>query len=328
MKPTLKTNFTSYSPVALISGPFFHHLDHLAPLCHFLDCPLLTDDSTTFSLGKKFYPEVDIRYVTINLRSLSDNYNLIILSTKHAKEELQRVYDALNIYHMRYCYCPHGQSDKGYYDKSMHSEEGQDIVLFYGKRQKNLIDPKGTYFIVGNFRLAYYEKFKKELDQSINTFLSPLPSQKTILYAPTWNDFETATTFFDSWRELIETLPDHYNLIIKLHPLLEKHYPADTYTALSYDRCKPNVRVLFEMPLIYPLLDRIDIYLGDYSAIGYDFLYFNRPLFFLGQKKVPLHACGKCIHSIDEFYQDLNNLQLELTEARTKEYHNAFSIFE
>ncbi len=328
MKSTLKTSFTSYKPIALISGPFFHHLDHLAPLCHFLNCPLLVDDKETYDLGKKYYPDVDIQLSFIELRELSKNFNLILLSTKYASLELANSYKAMNINHMRFCFCPHGQSDKGHYDKSMISEENQDIILFYGERQKNIIQPTADFIVTGNFRLSYYEKFKSHFDSLIENELKPFPSQKTILYAPTWNDPETATTFFNSWRDLIDLLPDSYNLIIKLHPLLEKHHPAHAHSALSYDRSKSNLRVLFEMPLIYPLLNRTDIYLGDYSAIGYDFLYFNRPLFFLGNKTAPLHDCGSRISSVLEFYENLTNSQEQLKEKRSEEYLYTFTPFQ
>lgn len=322
MKPTLKTSFTSYKPVALINGPFFHHLDHLAPLCHFLNCPLIVDDKESYVLGLKYYPEIDLHLATIDLRELSTHFNMIILSTKYAKEELAKAYEAMNIHHMRFCFCPHGWSDKNPH------QENQDLILFYGERQKNLTQSKGNYLIVGNFRLAYYKKFQSYLDSLIENELSSFPNQKTILYAPTWNDQETATTFFQSWRALIDLVPNNYNLIIKLHPLLEKHHPAHAYSALSFDLSKPGLRVLFEMPLIYPLLNRSDIYLGDYSAIGYDFLYFNRPLFFLGSKTVPLHNCGHKVTSVEEFFQNLSNEQLTLKEKRAQEYLYTFSPFQ
>ena len=309
-------------PVALISGPFFHHLDHLAPLCHFWKCPLLVDDSTTFALGKKYYPEVDIQLTPIDLWGIAQKFNTIVLSTKYAKEELETAYHAMGIHHMRFCYCPHGQSDKGLSDKTMIPEETQDIILFYGKKQKERLNLPGQ--IIGNFRLAYYEKFKAFFD---NLVQQEVPQGKTILYAPTWNDHETATTFFQSWRELISILPDSYNLVIKLHPLLEKHTPGEAHTALSFDKHSPNIRVLFEFPPIYPLLNRTDIYLGDYSSIGYDFLYFNRPLFFLGKHRVPLHDCGMKISSVQEFFQNLNDPQTHLKEKRSAIYAHTFSPF-
>src|SRR3990167_7238398 len=96
-------------PIALISGPFFHHLDHLGPLSHFLNCPLLVDDKETYRLGKQYYPEIDIHYDFVDLRKIANHYDTIILSTKYAKQELGNAYHAMNIHHMRFCYCPHGQ---------------------------------------------------------------------------------------------------------------------------------------------------------------------------------------------------------------------------
>lgn len=313
-------------PVALISGPFFHHLDHLAPLTHFLNCPLLVDDATLYSLGKLYYPEVDIRLNTIDLRSLADSYNFIVLSTKYAKMELETAYKAMNIHHMRFCYCPHGHSDKGLFDPTMIPEKGQDIVLCYSEHEQNRLGLKNSH-VVGNFRLAYYEKFRPFFDAVVEKELSLFPKQKTILYAPTWNDQETATTFFESWQTLIAELPTSYNLIIKLHPLLEKHHPAHAHAALAFDKVKPNVRILFEFPLIYPLLARTEIYLGDYSAIGYDFLYFNRPLFFLGKTKVPLYNFGIQVPSAEAFFPMLDLDQSHLQEKRAKEYARIFSPF-
>src|SRR5690606_38510599 len=60
-------------------------------------------------------------------------------------------------------------------------------------------------------------------------------------------------------------------------------------------------------PLIYPLLKQVDFYLGDYSSIGYDFLYFDRPLFFLGAlKQTPLQACGLTIKN-SPIYETIKN---------------------
>ena len=42
---------------------------------------------------------------------------------------------------------------------------------------------------------------------------------------------------------------------------------------------------LKDFPLVYPLLAHTDIYLGDMSSIGYDFLPFNKPMFFLNKQK-------------------------------------------
>jgi hypothetical protein len=328
MKPTLKTNFTSFKKVALLSGPFFHHLDHLSPLAHFLNCPLLVDDATTYQVAKKYYPFVDLFYSPINLKQLSESYDMLILSTKYAKEELQAAYQAMNIHTMRYCYCPHGLSDKGYYDPTMIPETNQDFILLYGERQKEQFKENQNSLLIGNFRLAYYKKFKQFYDNLIDAELCLPPLKKTILYAPTWHDQETGTSFFANWKNLIAMLPAEMNLIIKIHPLLEKYYPADVYRALSFDKTQESLRVLFEMPLIYPLLNRVDVYLGDYSSIGYDFLYFDKPLYFLGERQVPLHKSGVRVDSLEQFFDKLKEPQFNLSKKREESYKASFSPFD
>ena len=42
-----------------------------------------------------------------------------------------------------------------------------------------------------------------------------------------------------------------------------------------------NILFLEDFPLIYPLLDFIDIYIGDFSSIGYDFLTFDKAMYLL-----------------------------------------------
>ena len=61
----------------------------------------------------------------------------------------------------------------------------------------------------------------------------------------------------------------------------------------------PSALFLTDFPPIYPLLERSVCYIGDYSSIGYDFLVFDRPLFFIPSSKSPsssytspLYRCG------------------------------------
>ena len=81
----------------------------------------------------------------------------------------------------------------------------------------------------------------------------------------------------------------------------------------------PHVYFLKDFPLIYPLLKQIDLYLGDYSSIGYDFLYFDRPLFFLETpEKTALQEYGERVRK-----EDLTNL-IERTFERQKIYSHVF----
>ena len=68
------------------------------------------------------------------------------------------------------------------------------------------------------------------------------------------------------------------------------------------EKYEMNDRVSFilDFPPIFPLLAISDIYIGDFSSIGYDFLGFNKPMFFLNQPKrdpktdpgLYLYQCG------------------------------------
>ncbi len=149
----------------------------------------------------------------------------------------------------------------------------------------------------GNYRFSYYLKYRQFFDAlAQDTVFSHFKNEKPILiYAPTWNDAENPTTFFTETERLIEELSPSYNLIIKPHPFLAEHHPARAYRLMALYENHPSALFLVDFPPIYPLLSRCALYLGDYSSIGYDFLIFDRPLYFIDPKNSttsPLHSCG------------------------------------
>ncbi|NDB87266.1 MAG: hypothetical protein EB127_31980, partial [Alphaproteobacteria bacterium] len=95
-------------------------------------------------------------------------------------------------------------------------------------------------------------------------------------------------------------LPQEYNLIIKIHPNLYAQDPAQVEQILGYCARQNSILWLEDFPSIYPILDFVDIYIGDASSIGYDFLTFNKPMILLNQNnriadKDPglyLYRCG------------------------------------
>ena len=161
--------------------------------------------------------------------------------------------------------------------------------------------------------------------------------QPTILYAPTWQDMESSSSLFDVGLPIIDQLPDHYNLIVKLHPWLQHHQAGHVHLIQEKYQEKHNITVLSLFPLVLPLLKRTDIYLGDFSSIGYDFLYFNRPMFFFDpsqrersrEEATELHACGTVIpenayQNIYSFLEKDLELQDQYKETRKKLYHYTF----
>jgi CDP-glycerol glycerophosphotransferase (TagB/SpsB family) len=82
---------------------------------------------------------------------------------------------------------------------------------------------------------------------------------------------------------LLDKLPEQYNLIVRLHPNIILQHPLKIDTII--EDCADRAEVVFahDFPPIYPLIDLIDIYIGDASSIGYDVAYMGKPMFLLNQ---------------------------------------------
>lgn len=277
-----------------------HYTDHLAVVCIMMDIPLLFIDPNDYALGKHYYPELNailIDYQEMTPEYLITNYDVLFLSDLWDRDVFHEKYRPLEKkYHkiLRHVHCPHGFSDKGFYLKKCAKE---DITLIYGQNMIDLLkhhevfDNLNQYVITGNYRLTYYKQHRSFFDEIISKeVLSRFAKkQPTILYAPTWMDVEESTTFFDAYDYILGNLPENYNMIIKLHPRLELDDTVKYYQIVGKYENKPNVLFLKDFPLVYPLLAASDIYLGDMSSVGYDFLYFNKPMFFLNKQRRDVH---------------------------------------
>ncbi|MDE3055192.1 MAG: CDP-glycerol glycerophosphotransferase family protein [Verrucomicrobiota bacterium] len=283
-----------------------HLLDHIAPLASLLNIPLLLADEEMFTLSSLHYPHTQRELIeNPSPTLLAKRFNALV-ACKFWPPHLKKMFNHLCNKEMRLIFCPHGQSDKGFQEPLLAPYALQDIVLLYGQRQIAMLqelqlwDQIQKWARIGNYRLLYYQKYKNYCDQlaeqQIFSHLSPnLP---TLLYAPTWKDADAATSFFHLGPLLAAAKPSDWNLVVKPHPLLEIRDPAAYYIAVHALEKKPNVLLLSNFPSIYPLLNRCDAYLGDYSSVGYDFLFFERPMFFFSSPHFPqgaLHSCGSSI---------------------------------
>ena len=279
----------------------FTHPDHLAPLCHLMDMPLVITDPALYELSVKHYPQVETVYCdhrSFGPDFLKQNFDTLFISGKRWTTELAHLLRN----DMRFIYCPHGNSDKTYGFKHIDPHLLHDIHLVYGPQmlryleQHDVLGKIQKTVTVGNYRYSFYKQFKQHFDDLAESeiFSQFQKDQPTILYAPTWKDLENSTSFLDHCQSMINALPSHFNLLVKLHPLLEKYQPAHTYYILEHCKKYPNIQVLLNYPAIYPILNRAHAYLGDYSSVGYDVLTFNKPMFFLhkADNKTPLDICG------------------------------------
>ncbi len=294
--------------VAILTGPDTY-LDHLGVLCDISQIPLIVTEEKTYAAARHFYPSLPVVYMhlqDLTLDFLSSHFDTLFESGKFWQTELKSLLQLLYQKNMRFVFCPHGNSDKGF---SLKKHAGQDVSLVYGAHMIDLLKETGAFEQIdhliptGNYRLPYYRKYQAFYDrlakEQIGIHLDP--HKKTILYAPTWKDGENPTSFFNACETIIEQLSPTYNLLIKLHPFLEEFHPAHTYAIIAkYEHTHKNVLFIREFPAIYPLLALTDIYLGDYSSIGYDFLAFNKPMYFFHgapshEKRSLLHPCGIAI---------------------------------
>ncbi|KIC70882.1 CDP-glycerol glycerophosphotransferase family protein [Candidatus Protochlamydia amoebophila] len=321
--------------VGLNPNSYVHLTEHLAPLCVAMGMPLLLTDEKHAINSQKLYPQLKILlhdWEDVTPRYLIENFDVFFQSEPWHRHDFYAKFQGLEKAfqkEVRNVHCPHGFSDKIFWlEKSV----WEDIVLIYGQ---NMLDLFKDFKILnhlnvaprtGNYRYLYYKMFQTHFDSIAEELVWGRfkKKQTTILYAPTCHDQDHTTSFMHA-QAIFENLPEDYNLLVKIHPALEETDGPALYQMIGKYEKKENIIFVQDFPVIYPLLARSDIYLGDMSSIGYDFLTFNRPMFFLNQRKrdvqqdrnLFLYRCGFEIqpHNYTQFYQILEK-ELCFDQAR------------
>lgn len=331
---------------ALQLGETMHYrLDHLIPLCHLLDIPLIVDSSQVFALAQKYYPPMQLIQITsVEYVSYLSQFDLFFVSDKYMASFLKASCKLLFKKEIHFFYCPHGNSDKGFIDAEMNQETFHKLLLVYGEQMhrriytKNLISNLNALVVMGNIRKRFYKKYQKFFDSRIkNTILWNSKVVKHVfLYAPSWRDREGSTSFFTICKPLIEHLSPTDYLIIKFHPLLLTNDLGFVTHIYENYKDRKNIQFITENPLIYPLLQYVHVYLGDISSVGYDFLFFNRPMYFFDTRINPpleskqLFECGIEVppqHFKNPYPFILSTLSENKAKAmiREKTYHFVFA---
>lgn len=310
---------------AVANWPNSQHLDHLAPLADFLSIPLLVDDAEMLDMMQKYYPSVTTHKLP-PLMYIPDIYDVLIVTAKMWKSDMGGIIEMCTEKKVRFIYCPHGNSDKCHAKPSLDPFLVQDDFFFYGNQMKRNLASRGVAggHHVGNYRLAYYQKYQHHCDKLVEHLRS---EKKTILYAPTWNDQENLSSFSANCEQVLRELSEDFNLIVKVHPILVEQ----EYARIIQLEGRYSAHFLTHFPLVYPILSIADAYLGDFSSVGYDFLYFDRPMFFIeSDQHLPdrsklLHQSGKILPK-DHICQFIhaNWDQQHLSEQRQQLYQDAF----
>ncbi len=278
----------------LIYGPELHYLDHMAPLCSLLEIPLLVTEESIYETALEFYPNLKVQYHDyLQMPSLVVKEFEVIFhcSVRAFFDEVFFFQQKLLNKKVHTIWCPHGNSDKGHQSIFMEALAEEKYALVYGPKMIHFLKEKGVlgklsmYVEIGNFRNNFYKKhrsfYQTLLKEKIVKRLHV--RKKNILYAPTWNDHEHSSSVKDMLPILVENLPENYNLIVQLHPNLKLQDPLILEKILLNYEEKSQVLFLENFPAIYPLIHFVDLYIGDASSIGYDFITCNKPMFLLNQ---------------------------------------------
>lgn len=334
--------------VALNPNTCLQFTDHLAPICVIMDIPLLVTDELYNQQVQQYYPELKtllMEWLKFTPQYLIENFDVFFQSEPWERTSFYRNFESLEKKFnkvVRNVHCPHGFSDKIFWlEKCVY----EDITLVYGEnmldqfREQGLEKKLNVYVRVGNYRFAYYKRHQPFFDAlAEKEIFSQFSSKKPIiLYAPTCQDPEKNSSFLFS-DPLFQNLPSDYNLLVKLHPVLEETHSPQLYKAIGKYEKQGNIVFVKDFTLIYPILAKSDIYVGDMSSIGYDFLVFNRPMFFLNQlrrdsrkdRNTFLYKCG--IEIFPEEYSKLYSIidanldsdRERFYEIRQNMYHYTF----
>src|SRR3990167_4859760 len=237
---------------ALNTGSEFHGLDHIAPLAALLSIPLITTEEKNHALALRYYPQVEARHMPDlehQLAAIAREFD-VLFECKYWMAHLPALFRQLYNKNMRLVFCPHGQSDKGFQAPLLAPYALQDMVLLYGDLliqmlKKLQIWPSiANYAIIGNYRLLFYQMHRAFYDALVQKEIPLDKSKRTLLYAPTWRDADQSTSFFHFGAKILDQLPSDWNLILKVHPLLEQRDPVQFYATLALAEEKSNVFLL------------------------------------------------------------------------------------
>jgi CDP-glycerol glycerophosphotransferase (TagB/SpsB family) len=119
----------------------------------------------------------------------------------------------------------------------------------------------------------------------------PKSNRKSLVYAPTWRKggISSIERFLDN-GDVIAALTQRYNLIVKPHPnIFNPARPHFDQSIVERLERLPGI-LLVRSGNVMPWFAQADLFIGDISAAGYEWLYFNRPMVFLNPRPGELRA--------------------------------------
>jgi hypothetical protein len=283
-KPTIAPSAIAPQKIAfyLRSCGNLHYFAAIAPyLRHFM-----TQGHHQLSLVVKQFTQHDIQHPEYagyrHLFSSNcdlDTYDLVLTPTFLRAEERTDQTRAVQIFH--------GMSDKPFtYERDF---SNYIKCLCVGQRQIDRLR-QATCNQTIQATLIGYPKFDHP------PIATPLFDNNcpTIIYCPTWRKENISSIeIFLSEPETIVRLALDYNIIVKPHPNIfnpdRQFYDQSIVDRLESMAQIPNVK-LIRSGNVMPWYAQADLFLGDISAAGYEWLYYNKPMVFLNPQPGLLQA--------------------------------------
>ncbi len=151
--------------------------------------------------------------------------------------------------------------------------------------------------------------------------------RKTLIYCPTWRKagISSIERFLDG-HATIAALAERYNIMVKPHPNFFN--PSRPYFDRSIvDRLEaiPGVR-LVRSGNVMPWFAQADLFIGDISAAGYEWLYFGRPMVFLNPRPADLHRSADArdltyLWQCGDVCDDIDDLERAVEQALSNDRH-------
>jgi hypothetical protein len=208
-----------------------------------------------------------------------DSYDLVVTPSFLRSEERSDRTQAVQIFH--------GMSDKPF----TYERDFSDYVLCLcvGQRQADRL-LKTPCNRTMKWTLIGYPKFDHP------PTCPPLfdNDRKTLIYSPTWRKENISSIeIFLSQPDVIQALAQDYNLIVKPHPNIfnpdRQFYEPTIVEQLNQISQIPNVK-LIRSGNVMPWFAQADLFIGDISAAGYEWLYYNKPAVYLNPQPGILKA--------------------------------------
>lgn len=194
--------------------------------------------------------------------------------------------------------------------------------IFNAKEFLSLGYPRNDYLVKETAQLTAADKLFTDL--KLHSLLTTANYKKIFLYAPTHRSSAPSLNLPELNQLLINK---NYLLIIKAHHFYYHLYAQEEITQLSNIYTSPSETD------IYPLLNKIDVLIGDYSSINYDFMLLNKPIIYYTPdlatycKNSPLlfdyqeYSPGIHTHSPAELHQAITNLNLVDYQQKHAQHH-------